>query len=252
MDLRETIQHALANRHPWELARAEALRAIADSYGVLLPGMKILDLGCGDGFLIDALCPGSTATIDAVDIHLSADQLAAFTRERPRLKFHNSDQSLLEHSYGLITMFDVLEHVEDEVGFLRQTMERFAAPEARFFCTVPSFQSLFSAHDLFLKHHRRYNLHDFEQALSRAGLRVIGSGYLFGLLLPIRGLAVLVEKFFRAAETKPGVGHWRHGRFLTALVKTLLGADNRLLLWLGKMGIRVPGLTVWAVCEMPR
>ena len=69
MDLRETIQHALANRHPWELARAEALRAIADSYGVLLPGMKILDLGCGDGFLIDALCPGSTATIDAVDIH---------------------------------------------------------------------------------------------------------------------------------------------------------------------------------------
>ncbi len=251
MDLRET-QHAIANRHPWELARVKALRTIAETYGVLLPGATVLDLGCGDGFLIEALCPGAAAAIDAVDIHLSAEQLAAFSKERPRLKFHNSYQSLAGKAYGLVTMFDVLEHVEDDVAFLRETMARFAAPGARFFCTVPAFQPLFSSHDIFLKHHRRYSLRSFEQVLGRAGLRVVSSGYLFGLLLPVRGLTVLAEKLLGVADNAPGIGHWRYGRFLTKGIKVLLDTDNLLLLWLGRMGISVPGLTVWAVCETQR
>ena len=251
MDLRET-RPTPVNRHPWELARVKALRTVAQTYGVLSPGMRVLDLGCGDGFLIETLCPKSTAAIDAVDIHLSAEQLAAFAHERPRLQFHNSDQSLADSPYDLITMFDVLEHIEDDVAFLRETMARFASPGTHFFLTVPAFQALFSAHDTFLQHHRRYSRRGFEQVLGRAGLRIVSSGYLFGLLLPVRGLAVLREKVLARPDAEPGIGHWRHGRFLTLIIKALLDADNLLLVWLGRMGIRLPGLTVWAICETPR
>jgi len=222
------------------------------TYGGLTPEARILDLGCGDGFLVDALCPDPADAIDAVDIHLTADQLSLFSKERPRIKFHNSYHSLAKNGYGLITMFDVLEHVEDDVPFLQETISRFATPGTCFFCTVPAFQSLFSSHDTFLNHHRRYSLPGLEQILDRAGLKVIRSGYLFGLLLPLRTLAVLIEKLFGSTDKDPGIGHWRHGRFLTSTIAGILDADNFLLLCLNKMGIKIPGLTVWAICKTPQ
>lgn len=252
MDLRESPQTAV-NRHPWELARVKALRAImASALGGMTAEALVLDLGCGDGFLIDGLCGDFAPRIDAVDIHLTADQVSAFSSTRPQIKFHNSYHALTGKGYGVITMFDVLEHVEDDALFVQETLSRFAAPGAIFFCTVPAFQSLFSAHDTFLKHHRRYRLSDLEQVLERAGLRVLRSGYLFGLLLPARAVAVLVERLFGATDKAPGIGHWRHGGLLTSLLTTLLHIDNCVLLWLSSLGIKIPGLTVWAICETPR
>ena len=251
MDLKER-HHENGSRHPWELARVKALREIALASGVLAPEVKVLDLGCGDGFLIDGLCPLSVGTVDDVDIHLTADQVATFAAERPRINFHNSERALVEHSYGLITMFDVLEHIEDDALFLRQTISRFAAPGASFFCTVPAFQALYSSHDSFLQHRRRYNLPRLMQLLEKAGLECVCSGYLFSLLLPVRAVAVLAEHLLGMVDPNPGIGHWQHGRLLTALVSKILEVDNLLLLCLGRMGIKIPGLAVWAICKTPR
>lgn len=251
MDLRETPASTV-NRHPWELARVTALRTIAETYQLLPPGARVLDLGCGDGFIIDALCSQAMGPIAAVDIHLSVDQLTTLSTARPRLSFHNSYHALAGKEYDVITMFDVLEHVEEDTAFLQETMARFAAPGARLFCTVPAFHSLFCAHDAFLNHHRRYNRHGFQQVLAAAGLRVMASGYLFGMLLPARALTVVAERLLGAADTAPGIGHWRHGHLLTSAIKALLDADNSTLLWLTRRGITIPGLTVWALCAAPR
>lgn len=248
MDLRETY-HSTGSRHPWELSRIRALRAIALVHGVFRPDLKVLDLGCGDGFIIDQLCADSGAIIDAVDIHLTADQVRAFGTTRCGVNFYNDYKLLAGNSYGLLTMFDVLEHVLDDVGFLRDIMARFFQPGALFFCTVPSFQTLFCAHDHFLGHHRRYTRSGLHQVLGSAGFRVRASGYLFASLLPARALMACAEKFFGAAEQEPGIGQWRGGRLMTSAITRVLDADNSLLIWLSRMGITVPGLTVWGLCD---
>ena len=250
MDLRES-QKGCVSRHPWELARAEALRAIAGCYVVPYDGAGTLDIGCGDGFIIDSLCAGRGGNIDAVDINLTPEQIKALSSERPGVSFHNTYQALAGNKYGLITMFDVLEHVEDDGALLRDTVTRFAAPGGSLFCTVPAFQDLYCSHDVFLRHYRRYNISRLRGVLEGAGLRVIGSGYLFGLLLPVRALGVATERLFGAADKDPGIGHWRHGRLFTTAVKAVLDADNRLLIQLSRAGITLPGLTVWALCETP-
>jgi hypothetical protein len=248
MDLRETSSRTV-NRHPWELARVTALQLIAKAYQIPQPETRILDLGCGDGFLIDTLCPEHTWPIDAVDIHLTEEQLAVFSQARPRLTFHNSYQSIAGNQYGLFTLFDVLEHVEDDVNFLKETCAQFAAPKARMFCTVPAFPSLFCSHDTFLKHHRRYSRRDLQLVLTAAGLRVVASGYMFGSLLPARAFTVVQERLMGTSNSCPGIGNWGHGHFLTSIIQSLLDADNRALLWLRGKGITIPGLTVWALCE---
>lgn len=251
MDLRETEQ-TTTNRHPWELARSKALREIILSYRTLGAGDRVLDLGCGDGFLIDALCPPSVAEIDALDIHLTDEQMVSFAAVRPRVRFSNTTLPLVDKGYQLITLFDVLEHVEDDAAFLKEMVSRFASRDALIFCTVPAFNSLYSAHDSFLKHYRRYHLSGLSQLLERSGLRVGHAGYLFASLLPIRAMSVVMEKVFGVAEQAPGIGHWCHGPLLTSLMTELLNFDNSLLRWLGRRGIPLPGLTVWALCTIRR
>jgi len=252
MDLRETEQTTASRRHPWELARSKALREIILSYGTLGAEDRVLDLGCGDGFLIDALCPPSIAAIDALDIHLTDEQMVSFSVARPRLHFSNTTSLLVDKGYQLITLFDVLEHIEDDATFLQEMVSRFASRDALIFCTVPAFNSLYSAHDSFLKHHRRYHLSGLTQLLERSGLRVCHAGYLFASLLPIRALSVALEKVFGVSEQAPGIGHWCHGPLLTSLVTALLDFDNSLLRWLSRRGITFPGLTVWALCTIRR
>ena len=54
-------------------------------------------------------------------------------------------------------MMDVLEHVSDDVGLVREYAKR-AKPGTRFVVSVPAFMWLWSGHDVFLEHHRRYTL----------------------------------------------------------------------------------------------
>lgn len=251
MDLREG-QLQGATRHPWELARVSALRAISRHYGLIpSPGLNVLDLGCGDGFTINGLTVDQEVRIDGVDVHLSDAHLCDLHRLYPRMVPHRSCAALTGRRYGLITLFDVLEHLPDDVSCVRDIATRFTAPGGRLFFTVPAFQCLFGTHDTFLQHHRRYSRGTLLQVLNQAGLRVLGSGYLFGLLLPLRALAVAGQHLLgRPGPGPQGVGAWRQGRLLTWMATTLLSMDNRLLLWLSSRGISLPGLTVWAVCEI--
>ena len=49
-------------------------------------------------------------------------------------------------SFDLLLATDVVEHVDDDVGALRE-LRRVAAPDARLLLTVPAYQWLWSAHD---------------------------------------------------------------------------------------------------------
>src|SRR4051812_25318096 len=58
---------------------------------------------------------------------------------------------------------------------------------ARLLVTVPAFQFLWSGHDVFLEHKRRYTLASLHSTIESAGLEIIRSRYFFGVLLPVVG-----------------------------------------------------------------
>jgi len=79
---------------------------------------------------------------------------------------------------------DVLEHVDDDVGLIRSSMKG-AAPGAFAVISVPAFPSLFSAHDRFLEHKRRYRMRTLEKVVRTAGLKVVSARYFFAMILPL-------------------------------------------------------------------
>lgn len=252
MDVREARQGG-GGRHPWESARVSALRRIACCHG--LPGRlgtapAVLDIGCGDGFTVAGLCRGWGARIDGVDINLTPEEAAALGDPAAGLRVHAAYETLGTGGYDLITMFDVLEHVAEDGAFLKELAGRYGRSAGLVFLTVPAFDCLFSRHDRFLEHHRRYSLAQLRAVVGECGLAVRGQGYLFASLLPMRAVSVALERAGLASAPARGVGGWRHGPLLTRALCRLLEWDNRLLLTLNRAGLRPPGLTAWVLCEI--
>lgn len=84
-----------------------------------------------------------------------------------------------------IGFFDVLEHIEDEQGFLGE-VRRCLAPDGRIYLTVPAGRWLWSDADIYAGHFRRYTRGRLRQSLERAGFRPLFISKIFSPLpLPL-------------------------------------------------------------------
>jgi SAM-dependent methyltransferase len=248
VDLLETRN--ASTRHPWELSRARAVEKIVRRHARESVA-TILDWGCGDAytgrFLLDRL---GAERLVGIDPHLTEEQCAAFSEGDGRVGLIRREQDLPATRFDLALCCDVIEHVSDDQALLSTLRRKFLASTGRLVVTVPAFQALFSAHDVALKHFRRYSLGELERAVRGAGFEVLGSGYLFASLLPVRAAGKLFER--RVSEVPSddsvGLGRWRGSPLVTRTAEAVLATDNALLLSLAKVGLKLPGLSVWAAC----
>ena len=244
MDLAERSATAVVTRHPWELARARAVVDILEQRHV--SPRRILDVGTGDGFCGLRVAERFAAELTAFDPHLTPELIERFAK--PGATFVRELPPSLD-DYDLLLLLDVIEHVPNDAEFLRGLLSRRSHGSFHVLLTVPAFQSLFTDHDRFLEHHRRYTLRGLRQACQGARLNVVADGYLFSSLLLPRLMGKLTELVRAPRAEARGVGAWRGGSGVTRAVTAALTFDNELLLGLSRLGVKLPGLSAWALCE---
>lgn len=157
MDTDHFALHAdLEERHWWFLGRREIVCRLAER---LLEGASdplILDAGCGTGGILSALAPRYPCL--GLDPSAEAIRLAAERFPRVRFECHPLPDGLrsLERPPTVTLLLDVLEHVEDDAGFLAAAVSAMP-PGAHLLITVPADQRLWSPHDVSFGHYRRYD-----------------------------------------------------------------------------------------------
>ncbi len=177
MDLKEEeILGDKINEHWYYVSKGRAMRDFIKGVKV----DEILDVGAGSGIfsrqLLDndicqsALCVDPNYVKETEELHNSK-----------KIKFV---KSIDKTTQNLILMMDVLEHVEDDVALIRQYSDSMPKG-AQILITVPVFQFMWSGHDVFLEHFRRYTIKQIEKAVTDAGLKVVKSRYFFASLFPI-------------------------------------------------------------------
>ena len=253
MDLLErTGQRPGQTRHPWEMARLSTVKTLIGRTGLASP--HVLDIGCGDGFVIRTLRAslGFERAV-GVDVHLTPELCAELSE--PGVEIVSTLPPTPERRFDLLLFLDVIEHVEHPVPFLREHVERRLDDAGWVLLTVPAWQALYSRHDEELRHYRRYSESQLQKEMIAAGLDVVGLGGFFASLLPLRALGVARERWFsRATPPKPGdsrdavgVGGWTHGPLLSRALQSVLAADAQVCLLAERVGLQVPGLSIWAL-----
>jgi 2-polyprenyl-3-methyl-5-hydroxy-6-metoxy-1,4-benzoquinol methylase len=117
-------------------------------------------------------------------------------------------------------MMDVLEHVDDDRGLVRHYAAKVPSG-AHFLVTVPAFRFLWSGHDVFLEHKRRYRLGEIESALRDAGLAIVSGAYYFGFVFPLAAAVRLVTR--GQPEVRSSLK--KHGAMTNGLLAAICAAE---------------------------
>jgi SAM-dependent methyltransferase len=190
---------ATEDRHWWFQARRKILESILAS--MALPrNARILEVGSGTGGNLVMLA--RHGQVRAMEMDAQARELAT---QKAGNAFQVLAGSCPDHipftheTFDLICMFDVLEHIDQDVATLA-ALRKHLAPGGHMLVTVPAYQWLWSAHDVFLHHKRRYTARRLRQVLGAGGLHVDRISYFNTLLLPLAAAARLKDRLVSSGK----------------------------------------------------
>jgi len=250
MDLVEYQNNINENRHPWELARLEVIYSFIQKRFQKTENANILDVGCGDTFVVSELQKRMPLnSYYAIDTAFDDALIQDFNHEGIELY---KDLSHLEDKIkkaDLILLMDVIEHIEDDKSFLKDLLQKdYVNADSLFIITVPAYQSLFSEHDVFLKHYRRYSRKTLHHTLKNTGFEIIESGNFFTSLLAPRILELTKEKLFGKAKAQ-GLSSWQGSKKQSNILKEVLYLDFKSTNFIKQLGVKLPGLSTYAICR---
>ncbi len=150
------------------------LHLLRELLGRLDQGRPVVELGYGSGAVLELLSErGFRAT--GLDMSASAAVLARArvarlpAERRPDVLVGGFEQlDDLRGEAGALLMFEVLEHVEDDLGLLREIHTLLGA-DGRLILSVPAHQARFSRVDEMAGHFRRYDRFELTAKLRETG-----------------------------------------------------------------------------------
>jgi hypothetical protein len=183
--------------HWYYHAKLSAIRSALQRSKQRIPctgvGLAALDIGAGNGIISRSL---------PLDPHGQPWRWWLVDTGYSNRDLHNCEPgyTLLRHPpdhqlFDLIVAIDVVEHVSDDAGFMRDLSCRLR-PGGLLIACVPAFRFLWSRHDVVLGHCRRYRRGGFARLIQASGLQLLSSTYLYILLFPL----VLFRRLLSGSE----------------------------------------------------
>lgn len=220
MDLREQdILDEAIGAHWYYRSKSRAMRRLLEG----VAPRSVLDIGAGSGFFArEWLLRGGAERATCVDPQYPADR-DEVVAGRPLL----FRRAVSATDADLLLLMDVLEHVEDDVGLLG-AYARLAPRGATVLLTAPAFGWLWSGHDVFLGHRRRYTVAGLEATARAAGLVVERACYFFAAVFPLAAAQRLPGALLRRAagqDPPPRCGMRRQGAAANAVLDAICRAE---------------------------
>jgi SAM-dependent methyltransferase len=183
----------------------------------------LLDLGCGTGANLNFLASyGRTIGLDR------GAAAARYSRARTKLPVLIGDVTALPFAgdaVDLITAFDLIEHIDDDVGCVSE-LARVCRPGGFIMVTVPAFQWMWGPQDIINHHKRRYRSDQLLKLFADEGLQISRFTHINTILFPVVAAVRLFRRVVpeRNGDLKSDFSMTRPGP-LNSMLGKLFGAE---------------------------
>lgn len=187
------------SRHWWFAGRRAILARLIGEFD-LPANARILEIGSGTGGNLQML--SSFGQVSAFEMDATARSIAlGKTGGRFDIRPGRcpADIPFIGEKFDLICLFDVLEHIDDDIETLIAVQERLTEG-GRILVTVPAYRWLWSAHDTFLHHKRRYSAGELRMKVMAAGLQPVRISYFNTLLFPLAAIVRLQDRLLGSSS----------------------------------------------------
>ena len=210
------------SRHWWFVGRRRIIETVIARLVLPTPA-RILEVGSGTGGNLEML--SQFGRVQAVEKNPTAQLIAMEKTARRfdiRLGQCPNEIPFSGERFDLICLFDVLEHVEEDVETL-VALRGLLADGGRILVTVPAHQWLWGTHDEFLHHKRRYSAAELCEKISAAYLRPDKFSYFNTFLFPL----IVVARFKdRLRKGRAASGTAVPGAPLNDLLQKIFSAER--------------------------
>ncbi len=246
-DLTALHEEAAGDSHPIDLAsRHDALAQVKKF--MPSPHAVVMEIGCSSGFLIRDL---ANALPDAVLVGADVVKEPLYRLARslpgiPLIRFDLLKCPLPEQSVDALVMLNVLEHIEDDVGALKNAL-KLLKPGGSLVIEVPAGPYLYDAYDAELHHFRRYSATELKRKLNEAGFRVVRQSHLGFVLYPAFVAVKLLNKWLPSRRKTTVVRDQAASTSGSLLVRLAMKVESNYL-----ANFRLPfGIRALAVARRP-
>lgn len=215
----------LDRNHFWRIAKRRLVLETLERRLGPARGLRILDIGGGASLLPGCLRKwGSVVVIEpdraTRDIARELSGLEILAGSLP-------DDLPVSGPFDVITLLDVLEHIDSDGSALERIRE-LLGPGGVLICTVPALMALWSPHDVSLHHRRRYSRAGLRRTMEGAGFRVLRLTFHTSFLFPVLAAQRLLQRA-RADRRPPGYRVRIPPRPINAMLGAVMSGERRIL-----------------------
>lgn len=194
-----------ADAHWWYAARRKILDSIIDHQVSLKDQARILEIGCGTGHNLTML--SRHGLVDAAEPDFFAREMASTILGKPAFDATLPDLTGIPRStYELVALFDVLEHVEDDLKSL-QNIRQLLTVNGILIFTVPAHQWMWSQHDVANHHVRRYSKKQIKCIVSDSGYDLKFISFFNSILFPVAIASRIFNKITKSDSSDAEMPH---------------------------------------------
>jgi 2-polyprenyl-3-methyl-5-hydroxy-6-metoxy-1,4-benzoquinol methylase len=239
----------IESRHFWFVARRAVIRDALRRHIPDLAGRALFDIGCGTGGLVSYLAAEGIRVLGACDAYVQALEIARRRLDAPLVLVDEGRFPPLAPGHGLLTMFDVLEHIDDDEGTLAW-LASVLEPGGYLVLTVPAHPFLFDESDERAHHRRRYRHREMREKLGAAGFEIELLTHFMAPLVPMLAVLRAPRRLMRRRTAAPAGwdAQLRVVPGVNGMFRALLAVERRCLRF-----VEPPfGSSILAIARRPR
>lgn len=248
--MQKSVYHQFASIEEfnwWFVARRKIIDSFLKRYVKGRPAdLNALDVGAGTGTNISVIQKVAHNITCLEPSDEGCEYISRQSIPNCRVIKGNFPEAIPAHEkFDLITMFDVLEHIEDDRKVV-QSLKNMLNKNGQVFITVPAYKWMWTDHDEVVHHKRRYTAQSLEDLFVSHGFIIEHITYFNSILFPPIALYRLISKFF--APRKKNTDFIPLPKFINSILTWIFVLEKPVLKY-----ISLPfGVSVFAIMRLDK